>query len=300
MSKKYPFDEIVIIYNPNSTGNSEDNAKALAKELRAEVPRVSVRLRKTTHAGHAKEIGEKYAAKDANALLVSSSGDGGYNELVNGVLAHKTKRLAVAVLPSGNANDHHHATAEASLLDRITIGEAEQIDVLKIEGVRNGRDWQHYAHSYVGLGLTAYIGRKLTEAELNPLLEKWLVVKNLFTFNHITVRPPGAGQWQRYQSIVFANISRMSKVLKMPESTDMKEGELEMYTIKRRSLVYTLSRLLATAAVGDDPAWRGQKYSLEIKRAIEVQCDGEVFRLDGGTIIEVRVLKRVLRVLSVG
>ena len=80
-----PFDRIVIIFNPQSTGNAPRSAEELRDELARRLPGVPLELSPTQHAGHARDLARE-AAGSGRPLLVSVSGDGGYNEVVDGVM----------------------------------------------------------------------------------------------------------------------------------------------------------------------------------------------------------------------
>lgn len=70
-----PYDRVVVIFNPNSTGD----APALAEELRADLverlPDLPVHLQPTQYAGHARELAGE-AARTGRPLVVSVSGAG--------------------------------------------------------------------------------------------------------------------------------------------------------------------------------------------------------------------------------
>ena len=159
------FHTAIVIFNPNSTGNSESNAREFARRLEKANTNVSVDVIATEYAGHAEKIASEHAG-DAKTLIVSSSGDGGYNEVINGVLKSNGK-CAVAVLPSGNANDHYNALASDDLVANIKRGKTREIEAIKIESRVDGKTWQRYAHSYVGFGITPKIGKELTIRKLN-------------------------------------------------------------------------------------------------------------------------------------
>lgn len=295
----YPFDSIIIIYNPNSTGDSKENAVQLKRQLASKLPKsTKISLRPTKHAGHAVDIAKRYAKRDEKMLLISSSGDGGYNEVINGMLSCDTSRLAVAVIPSGNANDHYHATVQDSLIERIVAGKVSRIDIIEARGVRDGQSWQRFAHSYVGVGMTAYIGAKLTEADLNPINEKWLVLKYMIKFAHVTLKFSDQVTWQRYSSVIVANISRISKYIQLSDNTKLDDGKFELYVTPR----YTFSqiiRLIAKGMVsGLKPTRRTDKVTFETLRPINLQCDGEVFALDGESEITIRSHRQRLRTLA--
>src|SRR3954465_12124131 len=83
-----PFDRIVIVFNPHSTGDAPASAEELRADLTRRLPPLPggppagpVQLRPPGPAGHAREIAREVAAT-GSPLLVSVSGDGGYNEVV--------------------------------------------------------------------------------------------------------------------------------------------------------------------------------------------------------------------------
>ena len=103
-----PFDRIVIIFNPHSTGDAPRSAEELHAELTRRLPAVPVELCPTRYAGHARDLARE-AAGTGRPLLVSVSGDGGYNEVVDGVMQAGNSEAVCAVRAAGNANDHRRA-----------------------------------------------------------------------------------------------------------------------------------------------------------------------------------------------
>src|SRR6478672_13590354 len=134
------FHKAVVIYNPNSTGDSEKNAKQFADDLKNESSEISIEIVATKYAGHAEEIAAEYA-DEKNTIIISSSGDGGYNEVINGSLSGKAE-CAVAVLPSGNANDHHRAVGSDNLAESIIKGQTIKIEAIKLSATVDGKKWQ--------------------------------------------------------------------------------------------------------------------------------------------------------------
>ena len=167
------FHTVVIIFNPNSTGDSEKNAKELAEKISHKSDQVKVEIIATKYAGHAEEIAATHS-HDGGAVVVSSSGDGGYNEVINGVLLSKGQ-CSVAVLPSGNANDHHRAVGSDNLIENILKGKTRRIETIKVESYKDDSSWERYAHSYVGFGLTPQVGKVLTESRPNMIDRKSVV-----------------------------------------------------------------------------------------------------------------------------
>jgi len=146
------FDTITIIFNPNSSGNAPQLAEELSGVLVPALPETDVVLQPTEYAGHAIELARD-AASAGNGLIVSVSGDGGYNEVVNGVMSSGSEDAVCAVLAAGNANDHSRATGNEELSDAIIEGQVRRIDLLRISiGLPDTEPV--YAHSYIGFGLT--------------------------------------------------------------------------------------------------------------------------------------------------
>src|ERR687897_458691 len=107
-SRVASFDRIVIIFNPKSTGRAPELAEELRDELTERLPTVPLELRPTQHAGHARDLARE-AAGAGRPLLVSVSGDGGYNEVVDGVMQAGDTGAGAGRLPPGNADDPRRA-----------------------------------------------------------------------------------------------------------------------------------------------------------------------------------------------
>ncbi len=295
----YRFSHIAIIYNPNSTGDSVRNAKKLHKDLVAKLPKsVRTELIPTERAGHGEELARDFSTKHKRSLIVSVSGDGGYNEVVNGVIASGSKTSVVAVLPSGNANDHAKAISEASLLGRILDPHVIKIDSILVEATVGGVDWKRYAHSYVGFGLTAYIGKKLTENKLNSFNEKWLVLKYMVLFRSISLKIQPDLRWHKYSSVIFSNIAQMSKVIKLAPEARLRDDRVEVYILRAQSFIRMIFSLLFASTVGLKPTAQVKKLTLRAKRDIAVQLDGEVEVLDAKKKIAVSVARDAIRTLK--
>lgn len=280
----------VIIFNPNSTGGSEENANELARQLRG--GGFEVLIRKTTHAGHGEEIAEAYAEKDEKMILISSSGDGGYHEVINGVLKYKTKNLVAGVLASGNANDHASALGSDSLAKAILHKKFTKIDTIHVTSKVNDEPWERYAHSYVGMGVTAVAAKSLTEDRPNIFTEKWIVARSLLSFHYVKLKE--SGHTRRYSSILFGNIDRMSKVVKLSEDSSVSDGKFEMSSIRFRSKLRLITYLLTAATIGLKNSQSRKKYVCKTIKPLPIQLDGEVYTIDAGSKVVVKSIKRNL------
>ena len=283
--------KVVIIYNPNSTGDSKTNALNLADDLKEK--NILVKTIETTHAGHGEEIAAEYAKKDEDIILISSSGDGGYHELINGALSHPRKRLIVAVLPSGNANDHASALLSDSLAKSIKDLNVTAIDTIRISASVDGKPWVRYAHSYAGIGVTARAANHLTIDRPNAFSEKWIVLRALLSFRYVKIEE--GEEIHRYSSIIFGNIDRMSKVLRISNDSSVRDGKFEMTSIRFRSKLRLIAYFITAATFGLKQARSINEYIFTTFEQTPIQIDGEVFLLDADSLVEVRSIKQNLR-----
>ncbi len=282
-----PYDEIIVIYNPNSTGDGKKNAEDLIAQLEHKKIATKITVRETTHAGHAEEMAIDYAKSDMSFLLISSSGDGGYHELINGVLSSGATNITVGLLPSGNANDHFTALSDdkTDLAGAIASGSTRYIDVIRVSSTIKGIPWERYAHSYVGIGLSPTIGRELTKATLNAFNEKLLLLKYMFEYTHATVRIDG--KKQRYSSLVFSNIDQMSKVIKLAKSGSVDDGKFEINAIAYKSKLIIIGLLIKSATFGLEEKGSYSEYAFETIKKLLIQLDGEVYTIDSKSAVRV-------------
>ncbi len=276
-----------IIFNPNSTGDGRKNADELRDILVAK--QFTTELVETEHAGHGEEIAHQLANENPNAYIVSSSGDGGYHEVINGVLSSNNPSVVTGVLPSGNANDHYNFVHRGDVAERLIVDDSDAIDVLKIETP----EWTRYAHSYAGLGVTPQIGEVLTKNSLNFFKESWLVVTHLFKIHPVKLSINN--HTQRYDHLVFSTIGKMSKYVVLDNDASVTDGQFEI-TSKHHGTIFGLLKhfLQATFAKTDDVSKSNEK-EFTVLRATTIQLDGEVYDLRKGDLVRVTCEKNKLR-----
>lgn len=277
---------VVVIYNPNSTGNSRKNAEDFVDKLHdADIPARAVA---TKRRGHAKTLARQYAERPTPTMIISSSGDGSYNEVVNGILRSKNPRAVAGVLPSGNANDHWNFMHHGNTVRRIARSDIEQIDVLKI----SRGSWYRYAHSYIGLGMTPQIGEVLTANKLNPFKEAWLVLTSIFKVRPVKIEVDG--DTKRYDHLVFSNIGRMSKFLKVADHGTIHDGKFEVIEVKSGTLTGLVRYLFRAASTGVQADTTTDCYTFTCLRPLKVQLDGEVVEFDKGDEVTITSEQRIL------
>ena len=285
-------DRVVVLHNPRSTGDGPGNARALRTQLARRLGGTAVELLGTRYAGHAEELAERVVAEHPGTLVVSASGDGGYHEVVNGVVRagrEGAKGAAAAVLPSGNANDHASAVQDRPLVDAIVAGTRTRLDLLE---VRAGDQPPRVAHSYVGVGITPVAAAALNEHHLDAVKETVLVAKAFWHYRPLTIRHSGTDI--DLDSLVFANIDRMAKYATIDEDSAPDDGRYETLLIRHRSKLRLLADFTRVLRGKHEVLSRSEPYAFTTHTPMPLQLDGELMQVDGGTDVVVRCLPRAL------
>lgn len=279
---------IVVIYNPKSTGATQVRSVRFQRRVEKHLG-IPVEIVATLYRGHAEVLAREYAESDTRVMIVSCSGDGGYHEVVNGVLTSKHPSTVLGLLPGGNANDHYAHMHAPQLLRRIARGQTTTIDVLRI---RSSRGWECYAHSYVGIGMTAELNEILQRYDFHPLREIGLVVKYIFRTRPVRIEV--SGKKERYDSVLFFNTGRMSKFVKTGPNASIQDGKFELVLLKKGSATQIAQHVVRAATVGFRNARQLQKLSFTCRQDMPLQMDGEQRQLTQGETITVECLTQVL------
>ena len=274
------FDHIAIIYNPGSTGD----APKLARELKQKVNRnhksigIKASLTPTKHAGHAIELAKKISLTYRRPLIVSVSGDGGYNEVINGAMQakerSKTARPVTAVIGAGNANDHRRVMRSRPLIDLIKAGEPKPLDLIHIAAKADGFTLGRYAHSYIGYGVTPQVGHELNQHGKNLWLEIRSILKTYRAYAPFIIER--SGERLTLDNLIFANINEMAKFIKLDEKNTMHDDQFEVIELHHRSKLHMLGTLLRAAVVGFKNPPSYSRYELKSLEKLPIQLDGEV------------------------
>lgn len=288
-----PYDRAVLIFNPNSTGDASAKAEELTAELARRVPELAVTLQPTEYAGHARELSRDIASS-GSPLIVSVSGDGGYNEVVDGAMQAGNERVVCAVLPSGNANDHRRTTREQPLVDAIVKGDVTRIDLLRLTVKEPALT--RYAHSYIGLGLTPAVAVDLEKGGKGSLREMVTTVRAFARFRPFEIELADESR-ERFDSIVFANISQMAKVATLSEEGRPDDGEFEVITLRHTAKWRVLATAIKASLRGLGPQPSVRAYHFTALKPMPMQVDGEVMELDPGAVVHVDIAAKALRTL---
>lgn len=291
------FKNVVIIYNPNSTGDSEKLARTFADLAKKQFKTAKVQLIATKFVAHGEEIAAKLAKQKGKTLLVSSSGDGGYHEVINGLMAAKGPlgSVTAAVLPAGNANDHSRTMHEAPLTERLNKAKQIRIDLLKVTVNQSSGKTIRFAHSYVGLGFTPQVARELNKHQLNSAKEIYLVLKTFKRFKPFQIRHKR--KILTLDSLIFSNINQMAKVLTLADKNRPRDGRFEVVMIKHRNKAQLLAKFIKGTVSWLRPQRRAVRYVFSTLQSMPMQLDGEVIKLEKDAKVIVSIAPRALKTL---
>ena len=284
------FDRAVLNFNPHSSGKAREKAQELRDELSARLPDLLVELVPTQHAGHAREIARD-AAATGRPLVVSVSGDGGYNEVVDGAMRSGNASAVCAVLAAGNANDHRRTTRERPLADAIVTGKVSRLDMLQltVDGESS------YAHSYIGLGLTPAVAVDLEKSGKGSIRELVTTVRAFAQFRPFEIERPDRTR-ERFDSIIFANIHQMAKVATLSEDDGRPDdGAFEVITMRHTAKWKLLGTALKASTRGLGPQPSATEYAFTTVKAMPIQIDGEVLNLDARAQVRIDIAPKALR-----
>lgn len=286
------FDRVVLIYNP--TQGRDRLAEELRAELSARLPGIPVTLQPTAFPGHGREVAR--SAGSGRPLLVSISGDGGYNDVVNGALDAGGEAVC-AVMGAGNANDHRRSTRTLPIAEAIVRGEVRRIDLLSLTVGEGADRWSRYAHSYIGFGLTALMAigiEKGIKGRFTELLSVARAVRGLTPVE--LIRPDGAQAV--LDSLILANIPRIAKYGRLSEAGYPDDGffEVVMLPHARRWRIGLMALRAATVGLGVQESVR--RYEFTSTGTVPLQIDGEVMEAGAGMPVLVESRHRALATLG--
>lgn len=286
-------DSVLVVFNPGSTGNADESAARLRDELAEARPELPVTLRPTEYAGHARDIAREAAGGPGRALIVSASGDGGYNEVVNGIMDVPGTGASAAVLPAGNANDHDRVTSRRPLAEAIMDGRAEPMDLLELH---LGDAPPRYAHSYIGFGLTPVVATQIEQGGKGTLREVWSTIRSFWAFTPYDIEF-GDGQRRRIDNLVFANIGEMAKVAELSSDSRPDDGRFEVVLLEHRPKWKQIAIAVRAAlrGLGRQPAT--SEFRFVVCGPMPVQIDGEIDDVAQGTPVRVRCAAGALSVV---
>ena len=289
-----PFDRIVLIYNPAPGRAPALLAERLRAELSSRMPGMPLSLQPTAFPGHGRDLAR--AAGDGRPLLVSISGDGGYNDVVNGAMEAGGHAIC-AVMGAGNANDHRRSTRSVSIADAIVRGHVRRMDLLRLTVGEGTGQWSRYAHSYVGFGLTPLMAIGIEAGVKGRFTELVSVARTLAGLKPIEItRADGARAV--LDSLILANITGIAKYGRVSDAGFPDDGTFEVVILPHAARWRIGLMVLRAVTVGLGVREGVRSYRFTSTAAVPLQIDGEIMEVDAGTPVLVESEHQALTTLG--
>ncbi len=182
------------------------------------------------------------------------------------------------------------------LWQAIEKGKITRIDLLKVT-IRSPdkKSIIRFAHSYAGLGLTPIVATELNRHTLNAFRESSLVIKTFFKYRPFKIRR--GNKTLSFDSIIFANINQMAKVLTLAENNNPDDGKFEVISFPHAHKFLLIKMLLRAATIGLKTTRRESKYTFEAVKKMPMQLDGEITKLKAGDRVEIAAAREALRTI---
>jgi diacylglycerol kinase family enzyme len=273
---------VVLIVNPFATDVTDERIAAVEQELRRVGP---VETHRTERAGHATELVTDACRRRSDAIVVFS-GDGGFNEALNGLHAD----VPIGFLPGGGTSvlpralgvPHDPAAAAAQIADAIGSRRTRRITLGRVNGRRFGFG--------AGVGLDAEavrrvdaLGRRADGKRPGDLAFALAVVSALAAQRgHLEPQLEIAGLGRAAVAFV-ANGSPYTYAKRLPlpiapeASFELGLDLVAPIRVRRRTLVGTAVRLL-TGRVRHGPYLYGHdldRVEITCDHPMPLQADGE-------------------------
>jgi diacylglycerol kinase (ATP) len=288
------YSTIAVIYNPKSTGSSKTLAQKFEKKMHKRMPEMDVTLIPTEYAGHAEELAYSIAKEHTHAIVISSSGDGGYNEVINGALKAQKEGFSITtgLLPAGNANDHFHNIHNDDMVELIAQNKPMHIDVLKMTYKSNKKREHRYAHSYIGFGISSLVGKELNKTKLNRFNELWLLIRTLLTARPVKLKIQT--KYEKFDSVIFSNVDKMSKFLNVSDPSRIDDGLFEVTLSKHDTKLKLIALLVKASVVKLKEDRQVSTFKFKNKNETSAQADGEILEVDAKSKVVITSEKQVL------
>ncbi len=302
MSKDGENRRYLVIVNPVSRGGKAQ-AEGMWLLNRLKRQNVNYEALFTERAGHAEEMVQKWA-EDFD-VVVSVSGDGTANEIINGIMKVPAADLKLAMFPAGTADDFasnmgYERKDKEQALKAILGRSYRTIDLIRYD--------DRYAAVSFGLGIDSEIADGAYKWKRFRIPAYFYSGLKKCFFNrrkryHVRFDYEGQTFEDWVLISILCNAPLFGRYIKINPGAKMNDGLLGLTIGTEMPNVYGLL-LFAFACMGGRHGF-SRKVSYHQVRQMRVECksdtyaqiDGEVYKFDQGRVINLSVVPQALRVL---
>lgn len=295
--------KVLIIYNPVSGTKSN---KAMISQLLNyyKLNNINYFLLKTEYKNHAKEFCANNSLAEYDDLIVCG-GDGTFNEVINGVVINKNKKIPrLGFLPGGTGNSFMHdlnAVEPNKAINKIIKNNSDTLDILKL--TYNNKTI--YSFNIVGWGLVTDIlilaekMRFLKSIRYNVaslfyiLTAKGKKIKFIIDNNKIYN--------EKYLFILICNTIHTGKGMKAAPKAKFNDGQLDIVSVKSQISFFQLIKLFTKIFTGKHIHSPFVNY-INAQTINLIPENNEVLNVDGdakgGTPVKIEILKNKLSIIN--
>lgn len=288
----------LIIVNPTSgRGYAETVIPQIEEHLTARG--VDFELTRTERPWHAAEIAEA-AARSGVDVVVSASGDGTANEVLNGLMRARAEgfdKTALGLLPIGTGNDFAYGMGVSEDLEKNCATLAANECILMDVGIVRGGDYPEgrYFGNGVGIGFDAAVGFEAEKVRWTRGLLAYLIaaMRTVFLYYkaptvEITYNDESFTQPSLMISIM--NGQRMGGGFYMTPNASPSDGKLDLCIAseaKKLRIFELINYFLKGTQAGQPEITVGQTDAIHVKAlsgTLPAHCDGETLCQEGSEL----------------
>ena len=295
--------KVLIIYNPVSGTKSN---KAMISQLLNyyKLNNINYFLLKTEYKNHAKKFCANNSLSEYDDLVICG-GDGTFNEVINGVVINKNKKIPrLGFLPGGTGNSFMHdlnAVDPNKAINKIIKNNSDTLDILKL--TYNNK--AIYSFNIVGWGLVTDIlilaekMRFLKSIRYNVaslfyiLTAKGKKIKFIIDNNKIYN--------EKYLFILICNTIHTGKGMKAAPKAKFNDGQLDIVGVKSQISSFQLIKLFTKIFTGKHIHSPFVDY-INAQTINLIPENNEVLNVDGdargGTPVKIEILKNKLSIIN--
>ena len=168
------------------------------------------------------------------------------------------------------------------------------MDLLQAKINSESQSYTRYAHSYIGLGLTPVAAVELNKTSLNAIKELWIVIRTFYKFRPFKLSING--KIVKLDSILFANIGQMAKILTIAKNASPFDGQFEVISFPHSRKLKLIKKLSKATFKGLKPK-KYKVFNFIVIKKMPAQFDGEVVYFPPSAEVEISMLPQFLKTI---
>jgi len=301
----------LVIVNPTSGRGYAETVIPQIEELLS-AHNLDFEIKRTERPWHAAELAEE-AAKNGVDVVVSASGDGTANEVLNGLMRARTagfNKTALGLLPIGTGNDFAYGMGIREELEKNCQTLADNKRTLMDVGSVRGGDYPdgRYFGNGVGIGFDAAVGFAAEKVRFTRGLLAYLIaaMRTVFLYYKApTVEISYNGETFSQPSLMVSimNGQRMGGGFYMAPNGSPTDGELDLCVASeapKLRIFQLINYFLSGTQAGQPEIKTGRTKQISVKAiqgTLPAHCDGETLCYKGQQL-DIEIIPQTLEFVT--